>query len=104
VAVVPSICYEIFGLIIPECYEYGVPVIGSRAGAIPELIQDGYNGLTFDVGDVVGLTSALRKLSEDETLLKTMSNNARVTSRDYAMDVHLTRVESIYERALSCGG
>jgi glycosyltransferase involved in cell wall biosynthesis len=104
VAVVPSICYEIFGLIIPECYEYGVPVIGSRAGAIPELIQDGYNGLTFDVGDVVGLTSALRKLSEDGTLLKTMSNNALATSRDYAMDVHVTRVESIYERTLSCGG
>ncbi len=104
VAVVPSICYEVFGLIIPECYEHGVPVIGSKSGAIPELIQDGYNGLTFDVGDLVGLTSALRKLSADKTLLKTLSDNALTTSRDYAMDGHIKKLERIYERALSCGG
>jgi len=104
VAVVPSICYEIFGLIIPECYEYGVPVIGSRSGAIPELIQDGYNGLTFEVGDVAGLTSALRNLSEDETLLETLSKNALASSRDYNMDVHIERIERVYERVASCGG
>jgi len=104
VAVVPSICYEIFGLIIPECYEYGVPVIGSRSGAIPELIQDGYNGLTFEVGDVVGLTVALRNLSEDETLLETLSKNALTSSRDYNMDIHIERIERIYERVASCGG
>jgi glycosyltransferase involved in cell wall biosynthesis len=104
VAVVPSICYEVFGLIIPECYEHGVPVIGSRSGAIPELIQDGYNGLTFDAGDVVGLTATLRKLAEEETLLETLSSNALASSRDYAMDVHITQVERVYKRTLSRGG
>jgi hypothetical protein len=41
--------YESFGLIFPEAMRWGTPVIGTRTGGIPEIIQDGVTGLLVDI-------------------------------------------------------
>ena len=48
VTIVPSRWYEAFGAVIIESFAFGVPVIGSNIGGIPELIVDGVNGMLFD--------------------------------------------------------
>ena len=45
--VVPSQWEEPFGRVVVESYGYGVPVIGSNCGGIPELIDDGVTGWIF---------------------------------------------------------
>lgn len=40
--IVPSICYDNSPIVIYENFSFGVPVIGSRIGGIPELIKEGY--------------------------------------------------------------
>ena len=45
VFVLPSMFQETFGLVILEAFAAGIPVIGARSGGIPELVQDGRNGL-----------------------------------------------------------
>jgi len=42
-----------------EAGELGVPTIASRAGALPELVADGWNGWTVPVGDAAGLAAAI---------------------------------------------
>ena len=96
VAVVPSIYNEPFGLVIPEYYRHGIPVLGSRAGALPELITDGYNGFLFQPGDVAALLALLRTLSSDSRLLTELSANARRSSTAFDMRVHLRKLEAIY--------
>ena len=49
--VVPSRCYEGQPRIILEAFAAGVPVIASRIGGLPELVEDGVNGLLVDVDD-----------------------------------------------------
>ena len=49
--VVPSIWPENSPLVIHEAFLAGVPVVASRIGGIPELVQDGVNGLLFEPGD-----------------------------------------------------
>ena len=101
VAVVPSIYNETFGLVVPEYYLQGIPVLGSRAGAIPELISDGYNGFLFPPGDVEALSEILGTLSSDSKLLSELSQNARRSAATFDMSVHLRKLEAIYERAAS---
>jgi glycosyltransferase involved in cell wall biosynthesis len=57
--VVPSIWYENFPRTIVEAYACGLPVIASRVGALPELVEDGQTGLLFDAGSPEDLASKL---------------------------------------------
>ncbi len=101
VGVVPSIYHETFGLVIPEYYRHGIPVVGSRTGAIPELISEGYNGLLFEPGDVTQLTTCLDTVTRDPGLLKRLSVNAQVSSAAFDMSTHVQMLETVYEGVLS---
>ncbi len=48
VTIVPSVWYENFPGVIIESFAFGVPVIGSNIGGIPEMITEGKNGMLFD--------------------------------------------------------
>lgn len=56
----PSLMGEPFGLITPEANACGTPVIGSRDGAIPEILQDGVSGFICDTVDE--MVSAVKKI------------------------------------------
>lgn len=47
-SIVPSIWEEPLGMVVVESFYFGVPVIGSNLGGIPEMIQDGRNGVLFN--------------------------------------------------------
>jgi glycosyltransferase involved in cell wall biosynthesis len=49
--VFPTAAYETFGMTVLEAAACGVASIGSRLGAVPELVQDGQTGLLFDAGN-----------------------------------------------------
>lgn len=49
ILIVPSLWHEPFGRIVPEANSYGVPVLVSNRGGLPELVNDGVNGCIFDV-------------------------------------------------------
>jgi glycosyltransferase involved in cell wall biosynthesis len=57
--VIPSVCYENNPLSVIESLCVGTPVIGSRIGGIPELIEPGKNGLTFEAGNISDLRNQI---------------------------------------------
>lgn len=59
VVVVPSIWYETYNFVIHEALLMGKLVIAARIGAMPELIRDGINGLSFTPGDAEDLHRCL---------------------------------------------
>ncbi|WP_415887193.1 glycosyltransferase family 4 protein [Neptuniibacter sp. QD37_6] len=59
---------ETFGLVLPEAMRVGVAVIGSNAGGVPEIIDDGKTGLLFTPGDSTSLAVAIRKYYENPEL------------------------------------
>lgn len=98
VSVVPSVWGEPFGKVVVEAMASGVPLIGSRRGAIPELVEDGVMGvLVDDPADVETLAQAIVDLLEDEDLRKEMAVAARdKTEREFATQIRLKRLRAFY--------
>jgi L-malate glycosyltransferase len=94
--------HESFGLVALEAMSCGVPVIGCRAGGLPEVVLDGETGFLFDVGDVAGMAgSATRFLrAPDERARLGEAARERAVSV-YAKDAIVSRYEAFYERMLA---
>ena len=97
VSVVPSIWYETFGLVIIESFKHGTPVIGSKIGAYPDLIKNGYNGFLFETGNVEELKAILENLIEHPSELKRLEEGAFESVKKYDMDEHIRKLEELYE-------
>jgi glycosyltransferase involved in cell wall biosynthesis len=61
--VVPSICYETFGIILIEAFRAGAPVIARRLGPFPEIVEASGGGELFSTGPE--LVAAMRRIQED---------------------------------------
>ena len=73
---------ESFGRTLGEAMSWGIPVVASRVGGIPELVTDGQDGLLFQPGDVEGLAGHLRTLLNDPALYDRMSQSALRSMRE----------------------
>jgi len=69
-------------LAILEAFREGLPVIASRTGGIPEILQDGVNGLLFPPGDDAALAQALDGFLRDSKLRARLRAGSRATLTD----------------------
>jgi N-acetyl-alpha-D-glucosaminyl L-malate synthase BshA len=93
---------ESFGLAALEAMACRVPAVATRVGGVPELIDDGVNGLLFDVGDVDAMAEGAISILSDPALLERMSDAARRTAQDHFCASRIIPLyESYYERILS---
>jgi len=76
VLVVPS-SYEGYGIVYLEGMCFGLPAIGTTAGAAGEIIEDGKTGYLIETNDSGTLFAKLKLLAEDRGLLTRLSINAR---------------------------
>jgi glycosyltransferase involved in cell wall biosynthesis len=87
---------ESFGMSLVEAMACGTPVIATRIGGMPEIVDHGRTGLVVEPDNPVGLADAISGLLVDEPLRQTM----RVACRERAVDVFSwDRIaETIFER------
>ncbi len=97
ITVVPSIWYDNSPMVIYESFRRGTPVIGSRIGGIPELIEEGYNGFLFEPGNTEQLKTILAGLSEDSAKLEELSINAFNSAKNYEIGRHIKKLTEIYK-------
>src|SRR5581483_3551015 len=64
--IVPSLWWEIFGLVISEAWMFGRPVICSNVGAMAERVRDGVDGLHFEMGDAASLARTIKRAAAEE--------------------------------------
>ncbi len=77
--VFPSQYYENLPMTIVEAFASGTPVIASRLGSLPEIVQDGGNGLHFAPGDPTDLAAQVQSMLSDPHRLQVMRKSARAT-------------------------
>jgi glycosyltransferase involved in cell wall biosynthesis len=69
--------FEAFGRVTVEAMKLGRPVVGARAGATPELVRDGENGLLYRVDDPEDLAAKVEILYRDPDLRRSMGARGR---------------------------
>lgn len=91
---VASTWCETFGFVAAESIINETPVIGSRIGAIPEVVTDGVNGLLFEPGDVDGLVFMIKQMQDPE-LYNKLIEGCR-TTRYISMNEYIDSLEKVY--------
>jgi N-acetyl-alpha-D-glucosaminyl L-malate synthase BshA len=93
---------ESFGLAALEAMACSVPTIATRVGGVPELIDDGINGLLFAVGDIDAMADGAIDLLNDSARLAIMAIAARRTASDrFCATRIIPAYEAYYERILA---
>ncbi len=93
---------ESFGLASLEAMACRVPTIATNVGGVPELIDDGINGLLFPVGDVENMAEGAIELLKDRDRLEVMRDAARKTARSrFCSTLVLPLYVEYYERILA---
>lgn len=80
--VMPSLWQEPFGYVALQAMQRARPVIASRAGALPELIEDGHTGRLVPPGNSVALSEAIGHLFQSHSDRKTMGIRAHQRSKE----------------------
>jgi glycosyltransferase involved in cell wall biosynthesis len=66
---------EGYGMVYAEAMEFGLPIVATTRGAVPELVEDGVNGFLCDPDNVAQITDAINKLGNKETWERISANN-----------------------------
>jgi glycosyltransferase involved in cell wall biosynthesis len=100
--IVPSICYETFGLVVAEAFGRGTPVIAARHGALGELVEHGRTGLQFIPGDVADLRRQVAWIAEHPQEVSRMRIAARSEyEARYSVDSNYPVLCRIYSEAIA---
>jgi glycosyltransferase involved in cell wall biosynthesis len=102
ICIVPSRRSEAFGMVAAEASMYGIPVVASRKGALPEVICDNHTGYLVDAGSAEQIADKISALSiSRETWLEMGQRaNAHVSSSLSAAKM-VDEMESLFERLIA---
>ncbi len=100
--VLPSECYEGFPVTVAEAYACGKPVLGSKIGALNEIIEENITGRKFTFGSAESLAECMHAMWNDASGLSIMSNNARAAfANKYNPEINLQMLTEIYTDAIN---
>jgi len=99
--VVPSVCFEQFPMVILEAMALGLPVIASRIGALPEIVEDGLTGRLVEPGNAEDLAEKIRSLWNDPELCHRMGQAGRQkVMLQYTQEAYYHNLMAVYQRAI----
>jgi glycosyltransferase involved in cell wall biosynthesis len=100
IVVLPSIWDENQPVCLMEAMATGIPVVASRKGGIPELIDDGVNGLLFAAGDAGDLVRQLSALARNPALRQSLGAAARERIASSGHEEQARQLAAIYRAVL----
>ena len=102
VLLAPSLWNEPFGMVVIEAMATGLPVIASRMGALPEIIEAGISGLLHEPGDAAGMSEALQWIADHPVQVASMREGARNRYLDrYSEEKNYSELLGIYQEVLT---
>ena len=100
--IVPSLWYENMPYTILESYSLGKPVVASRIGGIPEIVEDVKNGLLFKPGDSNDLAKKIRLLWNNPKIAERLGREGlKTVKKKFSPEVHYKKLIGIYERVIN---
>jgi glycosyltransferase involved in cell wall biosynthesis len=79
---------------------FGIPVVASRVGGLPEIVSEAETGWLVPPGSPLALAEAILAAASDVTRLRWLGQKAREQARQFSTDIMLKRTEALYVRLL----
>ena len=91
---------EGFGMVLVEAMAFGLPVVATRSGGIPDIVRDGENGVLVPERDVGALTRGILRLLDDRELAARLAEAARDDVRHRFAPARIASgFDTVYRRA-----
>lgn len=87
---------EGLGSVILEASKAGLPVVATKAGGIPDIIEDGVNGLLVEPGNPEALANAIARIASDQGLREKIIQNATEKLRNFEISHTAKLYEKLY--------
>jgi glycosyltransferase involved in cell wall biosynthesis len=105
ICVLPTLWMENCPISVLESFSNGRPMVATRIGGIPELVEEGLTGFLFQRADHRDLAAKLGLLCNDATRVIEMGRHAaEAFEQKYTANVHLKRLSSIYNNLINRDG
>jgi glycosyltransferase involved in cell wall biosynthesis len=99
--VVPSVWFEPFGMVAADAMALGLPVIASRIGGLPDVVEDGVTGLLFEPGNAHDLAEKIAHLWDDRALAAQLGRSGRTKAAyQYSQKSYLRNLMAVYHIAI----
>lgn len=92
--------YEGFPMVVLEAWAYGVPVLTTPVGALPDVVKDGKNGFIYNIDDVDGLVEKLDLLMANDELRLKMSRYSIEYAKRFSLQTINGQLEELYLKVL----
>lgn len=92
----PSLWYENAPVTIIEAAAYGLGLVGSAIGGIPEFVEPGGTGFLFPAGDATALAAVMTRLARDPAALPTLADSSAALAQRYSMERMIDDYETHY--------
>lgn len=93
---------ECFPLVVLEAMQFGLPVIASRIGAIPEIVEHGVHGLLIHPADRAGFVKAIKEIISQKDQMQKMGLAARKKYLERYTETHLeNNLRNLYDHYLT---
>ncbi|MFM9055410.1 MAG: glycosyltransferase family 4 protein [Bacteroidota bacterium] len=89
---------EGLGTIVIEAFAAGVPVVATRAGGIPELVEDGVNGILCPVGDEMSLCASVRRIFDEPGLAQRLGAAGKERSHRFSFRSTAAQTLEVYRQ------
>ena len=96
-----SSLHEGLSIALVEALASGVPCVCTNVGGIPEVVQDGREGLLVRPGDAAALAKGLLRLQADPAFTASLGAAALVSSRRLGIQRAADRISAIYDDVLA---
>jgi len=80
---------------------YGLPVVASRVGGLPEAVEEARTGWLVEPASAAALAEAIVGAAGDRARLQQWGRNGRERARQFSVDIMVERTEALYRRLLS---
>jgi glycosyltransferase involved in cell wall biosynthesis len=88
---------ESFGLVLLEAMASGLPVIAAQVGGVTDIVREGINGYSFEIGDITSLVERTRVALHDSAHLRQMGAAARAYAETQSWTQILDALIDLYE-------
>jgi glycosyltransferase involved in cell wall biosynthesis len=101
IVVVPSTWYEPLGIVVIEAMLHGKPVIASRSGGLPEMVEENVTGFLFEPGNAQQLAKLIIKLINSPNTIEKFGRKSLYASRKFSSEVFIEKMINVYNSTIS---